>query len=816
MTTLVGDQDLKRSIVGYCWPWTVRPGERVDFMVSIESNGERYRADLVRLICAESLSDPKMFKEKELQAPFAGSHVGYRQETHVGSYVEIAASPVLDQLRSFTVQAMVMPTLLPASVRLRQGGPPVSPIEEITFQDQHLVSRWDNSKRRGWALVVDAHGHPVFVCGDGESMHRTTLPRALVPDQWFFIMAAFDAENRRVSIYARPFSRFASANVSWLETRVNGQHEDDLAVIQKGPLRFAACTDGPGNATRLKPACCFNGRLDSVRLSAGALSDSQAFDLAAGAIPDALAASVVGFWDFGRAIDSIEVHDLSTNRLNGETVNLPMRGVIGVDWDNSVTDWRHRPDHYSAIHFHDDDLYDAEWKADFSYTVPPDLASGVYAARLRYGSFDDYIPFFVAPPQGKATARAALLIPTATYTAYTNVTGLTQTAAMRKRQFRDRDGQVQVIEEDPFSAIRQTAADATFLLQNIRTLGKGIYANHSDGTLFGVASQRHPNMTIKPKGIQWTLVADSLITDWLENAGIEYDIITDELLHREGIELLRQYRVVMTGNHPEYYSKAMLDAVAEYLELGGRLMYLGGNGFWYATSFHQQLPGAIEARKDVYSGHWKPYEIRHAFDGIQGGFWEKNGRPPQLLVGVGISELTGFAFEGSAPYRRLAGSYDARAAFIFQGVRHDTFGDYGILGGGAAGQEFDRVSAELGTPAHALHLARADQFASYVSMLDEAYALNAAPPFGDVVYFETARGGGVFSAGSMAWVGSLSHNNYDNDVARITGNVLCRFLDDAPIVYPGALESHNSPQHAESLVGDALSPNLARLIGELR
>jgi N,N-dimethylformamidase len=38
----------------------------------------------------------------------------------------------------------------------------------------------------------------------------------------------------------------------------------------------------------------------------------------------------------------------------------------------------------------------------------------------------------------------------------------------------------------------------------------------------------------------------------------------------------------------------------------------------------------------------------------------------------------------------------------------------------------------------------------------------------------------VFSTGSIAWCGSLSHNGYANNVARITGNVLRRFLDPTP------------------------------------
>ena len=42
-------------------------------------------------------------------------------------------------------------------------------------------------------------------------------------------------------------------------------------------------------------------------------------------------------------------------------------------------------------------------------------------------------------------------------------------------------------------------------------------------------------------------------------------------------------------------------------------------------------------------------------------------------------------------------------------------------------------------------------------------------------------GGGFFSVGSIAWTGSLSHNDYDNNVARLTTNVLRRFRDPEPL-----------------------------------
>jgi N,N-dimethylformamidase len=48
----------------------------------------------------------------------------------------------------------------------------------------------------------------------------------------------------------------------------------------------------------------------------------------------------------------------------------------------------------------------------------------------------------------------------------------------------------------------------------------------------------------------------------------------------------------------------------------------------------------------------------------------------------------------------------------------------------------------------------------------------------EIVYFETTEGGAVFSTGSITFCGSLSHNNYDNNISRMLENVLRRFSHD--------------------------------------
>ena len=135
----------------------------------------------------------------------------------------------------------------------------------------------------------------------------------------------------------------------------------------------------------------------------------------------------------------------------------------------------------------------------------------------------------------------------------------------------------------------------------------------------------------------------------------------------------------------------------------------------------------------------------------------------------------------SVGYRRLEGSFDPRADFIFEGIdRTEVIGDFGLVMGGAVGDEVDRADHALGTPMEAIVLATSDGPLSYYSVVLEdriSWRSDREPgkARADMVYIQNPAGGAVFSVGSMSWLGSLSHNRYRNNVSRITENVLRRF-----------------------------------------
>ena len=183
-----------------------------------------------------------------------------------------------------------------------------------------------------------------------------------------------------------------------------------------------------------------------------------------------------------------------------------------------------------------------------------------------------------------------------------------------------------------------------------------------------------------------------------------------------------------------------------------------------------------------------PGESHHSTTGELGGLWRHRGRPPQQLVGVGFAAM---GWDRSSYFTRTEESYEDDVAFIFDGVSEETIGDFGLIMGGAVGDELDRADSQLGTPANARLLATSVGHHSdfYTQVVEEVLAIYANETTrgstnpdvrADMVYFETAAGGSVFSVGSIAWVGSLSHNDYNNNVSRITSNVLRSFIDGPP------------------------------------
>ena len=759
-----------RTLVGYSSVTNVRAGDSIEFMVN-SMDGSGYQADLVKIINGDGLSRyADMFELQNVDAPFAGSYEGQQQPLNLGSYVQVENTSVMDQLSSFTVGGWIHPTFNPATYEppdLENIDPFSPPTLNIgaSIREQTIVSRFDVVSQTGWTLYLDESLHLVFGVDEGNGkLTRARISEPTKTCDWTYVMASFDADMQQITVYFRekPYAPGDRATALSLNASESCGH-----VPQQGPLRIAAARGGTGAARAAyeKPVQVYTGRIQDIRLFNSALDADDLDAIAAEHLPSGYEDRCVADWDFGRGIKTTLAEDLSGHAQHGTVINLAERGVRGRFWRGDTVRWTDAPDQYDAICFHADDLYDAEWAGDFSYTIPDDLPSGVYAARLRQGDFCEYITFFVLAPKGKPRANLALWMADYDYYAYSNIT-LAATA------------------RGNYPGHNFNLSDVDFLFDNLEYGTGGVYNMHLDGRYFAYGSRLRPDLHMKPNGLlTYNFVQDTHIIAFLENAGIAYDIITDELVDEEGLSLLQQYRAIVSSTHPEYPTAAMFDAISDYTDQGGRFLYGGGNGWFWATGKNPSLPGVFESRNFHEIGD------RYLTNGNQGGLMTETGRSNSPVFGV---EMSAMAFNGSSAFRRLESSENPRAAWIFAGTSEgDVFGDYGVdrVHGGVVGFEIDRYNPANGTPRHSLHLATAEPLKETIENVHLAplpLSVSYQPPNdevaggADIVFFETPNGGAMFSTGSINWFSSTLENNFENDVATISRNVIERFLDPAP------------------------------------
>ena len=742
----------RKTMIGYSDEISVVPGESLRFMVSAEAPTRSYTATIVRILSGDDQPGGPGYRQAPLDTAidnktFAARH----QPIYPGSYGIVEHGPVFDCITSFTLQVLVWPT---------------TPDKDGAV----IVGKFCADTGFGFALAMGEHGRVRFVLGDDKDARAEVVaPDPLIAREWYLLAATYDAATGTMRLRQRMLSPLPGLNGTVEATGVvKLTHVDNQAAH----FMAAACNERTASGAWI-PGRHFNGRIERPALSRSVLSDDEIESLVRGPLPQRLSDGVVLAWDFSEAMGTDRLVDLSANRLDGTAVNLPIRAVRGSSWDGSEMNWSRTPEQYGAIHFNDDALYDAGWEPDFEVTIPAATASGFFAAHLTGDDgAEDHIPFFVRPPRDRATADLALLVPTASYLAYANMS-----VEWRRAMTELNDERVPVFGPEQVYAVDHPE------------IGLSMYDYHNDGTGVIYSSRLRPVTNLRPRHLSlWQYPADLHLLAWLEHEGRPFDVLTDEDLHAEGADLLGRYTCVMTCSHPEYYSTAMFDGIAEYLQAGGRLMYMGGNGFYWRVAYRDDKPGVIEMRRaEDGSRSWiaEPGEYYMGFTGEYGGLWWRCGRTPQSLVGVGfIAQGDDASF-----YRRQPGSFDPRAAWIFNGIRDDELiGDFGLLHGGAAGIELDRYDRLRGSPAHALILASSDGHGDGMLLvaeeLEHMHTQIKGPDnpaiHADLVFFETAKGGAVFSTGSIAWCGSLPWNGFDNNVSRLTRNVVTRFLDSTP------------------------------------
>lgn len=739
----------EQKLFAYADAVSARPGDNIKIMVSGEGL-EAADCALVRLIHGDDGPAGPGYLEEEIETDVVPASVAVgRQYTQLGSYAVVTEhSGLLDGDRPFSVSAWIQPTLLD---RRRQT----------------LLGTFDASTMRGWALGINPDGHLEFWFGDGTESTEVATEVPMLAGLWYQVELDYKHSKRRVTISQRAVLNASNSMIS------AAIPDDSNSTIAERVHRRVVSSDRDlliGGSWNDNPErgpyvlWSYNGKIDRTTVSSGS--------------------EVLASWDptigLGRDGADNTIRDCGPNGLHAQGVNQPIRGMTGYNWDGETDCFAVRPDLYGGVLFASSSMTDCCWDTTLEFRLPV-VKSGCYAIRLRadsavQGAAEEYAPFFVRASE--PTAKVAFQVPTASYLAYAN-------------ELLAFDAPV----AQSITAHTPVLSQTDLELYKSREFGLSTYDHHDDhvnGVCF--STWRRPINNMRPKyraaaiGCTWQFPADLSIVAWLDQSEFEYEIITDHDVHAEGVELLGHYDVVLTGTHPEYYSEEMLEATEAYMADGGRFMYMGGNGLYWVTSF---LDGGdtVEVRKlEGGTRAWqaRPGEYYHTADGARGGIWKNRGRGPAKVTGVGFSSE---GMDASSPFYRLPASKEDDVAWIFDGVENEMFGDFGLAHDGAAGIEIDRYDCRYGTPGHTRLLATSHGHSDGYPLVIEEVLSNGTGTAGttsplvraDVTYTTNSAGGASFCTGSIAWGQALPCDDFDNEISRITANVVRRFISKEPL-----------------------------------
>jgi len=237
--------------------------------------------------------------------------------------------------------------------------------------------------------------------------------------------------------------------------------------------------------------------------------------------------------------------------------------------------------------------------------------------------------------------------------------------------------------------------------------------------------------------------AEWRLLGWLEREGFAYDYYAESQLHN-GVLNLDAYRVLIISTHPEYWSRTMYRKVKDWVNRGGRLMYLGGNGINCEVEISADDTAMVVKNGDAREVMRRGLESR----------FHLSGESEASLLGIVFDDR---GIMTSAPYRVVDHDHWAiRGTGLKNG---DLFGENSLhmrCPGGASGHETDKVSKS--SPSQLKVFAKGTN-------VDEGGA--------DMITYDNEAGGRVFSVGSITWPSAIL---VDACVSKITSNVLKTFL----------------------------------------
>ena len=529
------------KLFGYTNKLSVKPGENIDFHVSADGT-QSADAQLVRIIHGDEHPNGPGYMDEEIESDLNGKWDVKKQFTQLGSYLKVNdPNNLLAIDGDFTVFGYINPST------------------PNTGAHQWLFCRWDNKTNKGYGIGINKDGYLELVVGDGKEVDYLVSELPLVKKVWYFVGATFNYKTGEATLYQEGVvNRYNSLLGKVVPYDYRSHTKTTFRFKQvndpQTPFIIAGAIDDHELRGKFVSGT-YAGKIDRHGVYNKVLSKEELDKICSGEFPDKN--SLVAYWDTteGHTENGIsnDVIDTGPNKLNSTGFNHPVRCMTGWNWSGKNDCFRLSPKEYGGIDFHPDAITDAGWDVAKTFTLPENLKSGVYAFRLRAGSGkglgEEYIVFFVRAKKPKA--KICFLVPTASYLAYAN----------EKLSF-----EAQIIQ--PMTGQPPTITDIDVEQYKNPEFGLSTYDSFADGAGVCFTSYKRPILNMRPKyrtsgmGITWQLPADLSIIGWLEHHYKDaYEIVTDEDLHKEGLDAIKPYNCVISGTHPEYTSEKMLDAM---------------------------------------------------------------------------------------------------------------------------------------------------------------------------------------------------------------------------------------------------------------
>lgn len=238
------------------------------------------------------------------------------------------------------------------------------------------------------------------------------------------------------------------------------------------------------------------------------------------------------------------------------------------------------------------------------------------------------------------------------------------------------------------------------------------------------------------------------LSHWLEKENIEFDVIADPDFHVSSISP-KDYPFLAIHCHGEYWSEKMYDNLEDYLNKGGNLLYLSGNGIYWKVSFDESLEQmeCVKYGKNV-----------HRHDSTAGGKWRNVGRPESAVLGT---EYTPAGAGTYAPFMVIQPDH-----WLYDGIdikKGDLFGE-SIHGGWASGDETDKITPN--SPENIVLLAEGLNKQRLTQVGDNEQDKNGGAY---LTYYDHPGGGFVFSGSSITFTGGL---HADSIIPKMLKNAL--------------------------------------------